>query len=379
MTSVSDLIITDNLTTNTLNVSGLSRFNNDIYAQAEIIVGTNATIRGTINTSSNLNVSGNSILRGNILALSGLNINGISNFQNNVNITGNVNVTGSTYLPSLHLGNIMDVEAAINNITSSSYTISETNNLLSSYYNKTATSTILQNYYDMTTMSNLFVPQFNISSNTPIIVNNNLNINGVLSISGITDLAQTVNNKLNSSVINNYYNITQIDNRFNNSQFITATTATSQFLTITAATTLINHTKLYDVDAKSFNIMDLNQNNVLTASMFVNSYICISNNNTSTIVLPSVYEIIYGLFNGNVAIGTTFPTYISHNLGSLQSLYIQPNNSNPLYLTILSFDFDMHNMDTTLLIGAPGYSRNKYSHHLVTRIDSMTSMTVFKL
>ena len=71
MTSVSDLIVTNNLTTNTLNVSGLSRFENDIYAQAEIIVNSNATIRGSINTASSLNVSGNSILRGNILALSG--------------------------------------------------------------------------------------------------------------------------------------------------------------------------------------------------------------------------------------------------------------------------------------------------------------------
>jgi len=375
MTSVSDLIVTDNLTTNTLTVSGLSRFNNDVYAQAEIIVGTNATVRGSINTSSSLNVSGNSILRGNILALSGLNINGISNFQNNVNITGNVNVTGATYLPSLHLGNITNVEAAINNMNisgfSSYYTISETNNLLSSYYNKTATSTILENYYNMTTTSYLYVPQYNISGTTPITVNNSLNINGILSVGGITDIAQTINNKLNSSIINNYYS----KNEINNMNYINMMTATSRFMPIGSG----GVDEPYDIDRMTFNELDLNQNNVLTASMFVNNYIRITNNNTSTLILPSAHEIIYGLFNGNVLIGTTFPIYISHNLGSLQSLYIQPNNTNPSFTTYLSFDFDMHNMDTTLLIGAPGYSRNLYSHHLVTRIDSMTSMTVFKL
>ena len=36
MTSVSDLTVTNNLTTNTLHLSGLSRFSNDIYADAEI-------------------------------------------------------------------------------------------------------------------------------------------------------------------------------------------------------------------------------------------------------------------------------------------------------------------------------------------------------
>lgn len=380
MTSVSDLIVTDNLTTNTLTVSGLSRFNDDIYAQAEIIVGTNATIRGSINTSSSLNVSGNSILRGNILALSGLNINGISNFQNNVNISGNVNVTGATYLPSLHLGNITDVEAAIHNISLSSttnlltnyYNMTETSNLLTNYYTKTATSTILENFHDITTTTYLFVPRFNISGSTPIPINNSLNIYGELSVGGITDIEQAINNKLNSSAINNYYN----KNEINNMNYINMMTASSQFMSINAN---VSHNEPYEAERMTFNVIDLNMNNIFTPNMFVNTYIRISNHNTSTLVLPSVYEIIYGYFQGTAPIGTTFPTYISHNLGSLQSLYIQPNNTNPFYLTTLSFDFDSYHTDTTLLIGAPGYSRNLYSHHLVTRIDSMTSMTVFKL
>jgi hypothetical protein len=383
MTSVSDLTVTDNLTTNTLNVSGLSRFNNDIYAQAEIIVNSNATIRGSINTASSLNVSGNSILRGNILALSGLNINGISNFQNNVNIMGRLNVSGHTTLQSLQLGNISNVEDAINNMSLSSttnllnnyYNKTETSGLLSNYYTKTATSNILGTFYDMTTTSLLFVPQYNISGNTPITVNNSLNINGTLAVGGITDIEQAINTKLNLTTISNYYNKTEI----NNMNYLNMMTASSQFISISAASNLINNLEPYEVDQLHFNVIDLNINNTLSASMFVNSYIRISNNNTSTIILPSVHEIIYGLFNGNVAIGTTFPTYISHNLGSLQSLYIQPNNNNPSFITFISFDFDEYTTDTTLLIGAPGYSKNLYSHHLVTRIDSMTSMTVFKI
>jgi cytoskeletal protein CcmA (bactofilin family) len=380
MTSVSDLIVTNNLTTNTLNVSGLSRFENDIYAQAEIIVNSNATIRGSINTASSLNVSGNSILRGNILALSGLNINGVSNFQNNVNITGNINVTGATYLPSLHLGNISDVEAAINNMSLSStsnlltsyYNMTETSNLLTSYYTKIETSTILDNFHDITTTSFLYVPRYNISGTTPIPVNNSLNINGVLSVGGIMDVEQAINSKLNLTTISNYYNKTEI----NNMNYINMMTATSSFMPLSGSG---NSNEPYNVERMTFNMIDLNVTNTLTASMFVNNYIRITNHNTSTIILPSAHEIIYGLFNGNVAIGTTFPTYISHNLGSLQSLYIQPNNSNPSFITYIAFDFNESNTNTSLLIGAPGYSRNLYSHHLVTRIDSLTSMTVFKL
>jgi cytoskeletal protein CcmA (bactofilin family) len=392
MTSVSDLIVTNNLTTNTLNVSGLSRFENDIYAQAEIIVNSNATIRGSINTASSLNVSGNSILRGNILALSGLNINGVSNFQNNVNITGNINVTGATYLPSLHLGNISDVEAAINNMSLSStsnlltsyYNMTETSNLLTSYYNITETtnlvtnynnntqiSTILGSFYDMTTTSLLFVPRFNISGSTPIPINNSLDINGVLSVGGITNIEQAINTKLNSIALNDYYN----KNEINNMNYINMMTATSSFMPIGATT----HFEPYEAERMTFSVIDLNINNLFTPNMFVNTYIRISNHNTSTIVLPSAYEVIYGYFQGIAPIGTTFPTYISHNLGSLQSLYVQPNNTNLSFTTTISFDFNMYNTDTTLLIGAPGYSRNKYSHHLVTRIDSMTSITVFKL
>ena len=383
MTSVSDLTVTENLTTNTLNVSGLSRFNNDIYAQAEIIVNSNATIRGTINTASSLNVSGNSILRGNILALSGLNVNGVSNFQNNVGIHGNLNVTGHTTLLSLQLGAIPNVEEAIKNMSLSStsnlltnyYNMTETSNLLTNYYNKTETSNIVETFYDMTTTSFLFVPRFNISGSTPISVNNSLNINGVLSVGGIMDVEQAINSKLNSSSLNNYYN----KNEINNMNYINMMTATSQFLSITAASSLITNNEPYDIHRMTFNIIDLNVTNILTANMFVNNYIRITNHNTSTMILPSVYEVIYGLFNGNIAIGTTFPTYISHNLGSLQSLYIQPNNSNPSFVTTISVDSNSYNIDTTLLIGASGYSRNLYSHHLVTRIDSLTSMTVFKL
>ena len=392
MTSVSDLIVTNNLTTNTLNVSGLSRFSNDIYADAEIIVNSNATVRGSINTSSSLNVSGTSILRGNILALSGLNINGISNFQNNVNITGNINVTGSTYLPSLHLGNISNVEDAINNMSLSSttnlltnyYNMTETSNLLTNYYNMTETtnlvtnynnntqiSTILGSFYDMTTTSLLFVPRFNISGSTPIPINNSLDINGVLSVGGITNIEQVVNSKLNSIALNDYYN----KNEINNMNYINMMTATSSFMPIGANT----HYEPYEIEQMLFSIVDLNINNIFTPSMFVNTYNRIGNHNTSTIVLPSSYDIIYGYFRGAAPIGTTFPTYISHNLASLQSLFVQPNNTNPGFLTTLSFDFNSYTTDTTLLIGAPGYSRNLYSHHLVTRIDSMTSMTVFKL
>lgn len=380
MTSVSDLIVTDNLTTNTLNVSGLSRFENDIYAQAEIIVGTNATIRGSINTSSSLNVSGNSILRGNILALSGLNVNGISNFQNNVYITGNVNVTGATYLPSLHLGNISNVEDAINNMSLSSttnlltsyYNMTETSNLLTSYYTKTETSNLLENFHDITTTSFLYVPRYNISGATPIPINNSLNINGILSVGGIMDVEQAINSKVNLTTISNYYN----KNEINNMNYINMMTATSSFMPLSGAG---NSYEPYNVERMTFNVIDLNMNNIFTPIMFVNTYIRISNHNTSTIVLPSAYEVIFGYFQGAAPIGTTFPTYISHNLGSLQSLYIQPDNNNPSFRTTLSFDFDSFHTNTTLLIGAPGYSRNYYSHHLVTRIDSMTSMTVFKL
>jgi len=359
MTSVSDLIVTDNLTTNTLHVSGLSRFSNDIYTEGEIIVNSNATIRGSINTSSSLNVSGTSILRGNILALSGLNINGVSNFQNNVNVLGNLNVTGHATLHSLQLGSIPNVEAAINNMS-----------MTSDYYNKTEVSNLLSGYYNMTGTNHLFVPIFNLSGATPIGINNSLNVNGILSVGGIMNIEQAINNKLNISEINNYYNKTEI----NNMNYINMITASSTFAPISSTSN-----DPYNDERMSFNMIDLNQSNILTASMFVNNYIRITNNNTSTLVLPSVPEIIYGLFNGNVLVGTTFPTYISHNLGSLQSLYVQPNNINPSFKTYISFEFDEYNTDTTLLIGAPGYSRNKYSHHLVTRIDSMTSMTVFKL
>ena len=305
----------------------------------------------------NLNVSGISILQGDVYANNNLFVNsntiikGNLDTKSSINISGNTIMRGNIYaLSGLNVNGLCDLQGNLNvkeNLHVSGLTtlhnlsVGNINNVEDTINNK-LNNDVLQNYYNKTETTTLFVPTF--KSAEFIHIDNNLSIHGNMMIGNIPNIEETINSKASYSTLSNFYTKMEIDQKLNNQT--------------------------------NFSINDIDLNNLnITPNMFVNGYIRLDNRNTSTLILPSATQIINYY---NLRPGITFITSISQVLGPLEKLYIQPTNDF-LSTTVISLSPNQYTTETSILAIAPGFQSNYFTHHFITKIDGPYSMTIYKM
>jgi hypothetical protein len=198
--------------------------------------------------------------------------------------------------------------------------------------------------------------------------NGNLNVSGTttlqsLSLGSISNVESTINSKADTSSLSSY---------------LTKTDAASTYATISS----VSHFNVngYDLTRLNFNIIGTSCS--ILGSQWVNGMIGVNETPELTITLPSAFEIINTTFSGLAPIGSCFNTYINYQLGtSRNNIYINTNNTSSITTIYDGYGFSNPIRDSLQIHCQGTYLpsfKGQYSH-FITRIDSMTSMSVFKL
>lgn len=202
------------------------------------------------------------------------------------------------------------------------------------------------------------------------------NFNGNIAVSGTTSLQTTSIGSIQNveSTINSKADISSL------ASYLTKTDAASTYATITSVSNFnING---YDLTRFNFNVIETSCS--VLGSQWVNGMIGVKETPglSLTITLPSAFEIFNTTFSSLAPIGSCFNTYINYQLGtSRNDIYINTNNTMSLTTLYNGYGFS-DPVTNSLQIHCQGTYlppfKGQYSH-FITRIDSMTSMSVFRL
>jgi hypothetical protein len=345
---LNSLNVTGTTTLNLLDVSGNSTFND-------------VTINGHLNANTvdllYLDVSGNSTFNGHINAntvnLLSLDVSGNSTF-NDVTINGNLNAN-SISIDNLNLLSLdVSGNSTFNDVTiNGDLQVSSLkfNDLTLDNLNVTGQTTL--NLLDVTGISNF--TNINVTGLTTL---------GLTSIGNIPDVETAINMKADISTLSSY---------------LTKVEAANTYATITSVTPI----NINGFDLVNYKFLQLNTSTTILGSQWVNNVIGIPSTPTFTITLPSAFEIINTTLSGLAPIGSCFHTYLNYELGTGRNdIIIKTNNANTSLTTIYEgFGYISPVTDQIKLVLNKSYAPifEPYTTHFISRIDSMTSMTIFKI
>lgn len=326
------------------------------------------------------------------------NIGYIASFDLNNNFT----VTGK-----LSVGSINDVEAVLNNKV-------DTNTLINNYYTKSYIDGM--QYLNKATADTLYAPITspsvlqtlnvagvstlvgNVTAYSDLNVGGKASVNGNLVVSGNTYVLGGITsigmNKFNGSMsvtgpttlqslsVGSIQNVeSTINSKVDSSSltsYLTKTDAANTYATISSVSNF--NVNGYDLTRYNFNIVESSCN--ILGPQWVNGMIGVKETLSLSITLPSAFEIINTTFSRLAPVGSCFNTYINYQLGtSRNDIYINTNNTSSLTTLYNGYGFS-DPITKTLQIHCQGTYlppfKGQYSH-FITRIDSMTSMSVFRL
>ena len=328
--NVNDIIVNNSSNLQTLNVDGSSNLQTlNVYESSNLF--------------SNLSVSGHTTLRS-------LNVTGTTNLLSNLIVYDNIYVSGTSNLGYINVANTINVSGNtnLNNVTVNNAILQNTNTYS---LNVTGTTKLF---------GNLSVTGTSVMNNLTVTGTTNLQY---LNLGYINNVEATVNNKVDNVTLTSY--LTKMD-------------AASTYVQITSITPL--NVNGYDFTIYNFNTFATTT--TILGSEWLNGYIGLGQTNDLTITLPSAYEVVNTTLSQIAPIGACFHTYMNYQLGTGR-YNIQLNANNISSTTYLYDGYGFSNPTTDSLLirvttdNAPYFS--KYSTHFITRIDNLTTMSIFKV
>ena len=380
-----DVTINGNLNANTISIDNLNLLSLDVSGNSTF---NDVTINGTIDLLS-LDVSGNSTfndvtINGNLnantisidnLNLLSLDVTGNSTF-NDVTINGNLNANTINLLSLDVSGN-----STFNDVTINGNLNANTINLLSLDVSGNST------FNDVTINGDLQVSSLKFSDLTL----DNLNVTGqttlnLLDVTGISNFTNINVTGLTTLGLTSIGNIPDVETAINMkadisalSSYLTKVEAANTYATITSVTPI----NINGFDLVNYKFLQLNTSTTILGSQWINNVIGIPSTSTFTITLPSAFEIINTTLSGLAPIGSCFHTYLNYELGTGRNdIIIKTNNRyNSLTTIYEGFGYTTPVTDQLKLAVHRSYAPifEPYTTHFISRIDSMTSMTIFKI
>ena len=384
---LNSLNVTGTTTLNLLDVSGNSTFNGTIDVSGNSTFN-DVTINGNLNANTinllSLDVTGNSIfndvtINGTIDLLS-LDVSGNSTF-NDVTINGNLNAN-TISIDNLNLLSLdVSGNSTFNDVTINGNLNANTINLLSLDVSGNST------FNDVTINGDLQVSSLKFSDLTL----DNLNVTGqttlnLLDVTGISNFTNINVTGLTTLGLTSIGNIPDVETAINMkadisalSSYLTKVEAANTYATITSVTPI----NINGFDLVNYKFLQLNTSTTILGSQWINNVIGIPSTSTFTITLPSAFEIINTTLSGLAPIGSCFHTYLNYELGTGRNdIIIKTNNRyNSLTTIYEGFGYTTPVTDQLKLAVHRSYAPifEPYTTHFISRIDSMTSMTIFKI
>ena len=307
-------------------------------------------------------------------------------------LNNNMTITGK-----LTLGNTINVEQVLNTKVDNS-----TSNLINYYTKQNIDSmqllslqTALSIFVTITDKSN--VTSLTVLGDTnllgPVTTYSQLNILGKANMKDVLVVSGTIYGLGGASIIGNLNatkisvgSISNVETAINSkadittlSSYLTKTEASQTYATITQVSPL----NINGYDLVRFNFTKLISSSTLLGSQWANGFIGLADTNTFTIILPSAYEIINTTLIGIAPAGSCFHTYMSYQLGiGRYDIILKTNNTNNSLTTIYDgYGFSEPQTDQLMIKVQRSYAPvfEPYYTHFITRIDSGTSMSIFKL
>ena len=380
-----DVTINGNLNANTISIDNLNLLSLDVTGNSTF---NDVTINGNLNANTinllSLDVSGNSTfndvtINGTIDLLS-LDVSGNSTF-NDVTINGNLNAN-TISIDNLNLLSL-DVtgNSTFNDVTINGNLNANTINLLSLDVSGNST------FNDVTINGDLQVSSLKFSDLTL----DNLNVTGqttlnLLDVTGISNFTNINVTGLTTLGLTSIGNIPDVETAINMkadisalSSYLTKVEAANTYATITSVTPI----NINGFDLVNYKFLQLNTSTTILGSQWINNVIGIPSTSTFTITLPSAFEIINTTLSGLAPIGSCFHTYLNYELGTGRNdIIIKTNNRyNSLTTIYEGFGYTTPVTDQLKLAVHRSYAPifEPYTTHFISRIDSMTSMTIFKI
>ena len=397
-----------------ININGILNF--DRSSVSTLTVLGNSYLVGDVTAYSKLNVIGKTTLKdalvvsgpicglGGIAAISSFSVIGKSTFNGDVTITGKLDASGISYsnidLNSLNVTgtttlNLLDVSgnstfngtidvsgnSTFNDVTINGNLNANTINLLSLDVSGNST------FNDVTINGDLQVSSLKFSDLTL----DNLNVTGqttlnLLDVTGISNFTNINVTGLTTLGLTSIGNIPDVETAINMkadisalSSYLTKVEAANTYATITSVTPI----NINGFDLVNYKFLQLNTSTTILGSQWINNVIGIPSTSTFTITLPSAFEIINTTLSGLAPIGSCFHTYLNYELGTGRNdIIIKTNNRyNSLTTIYEGFGYTTPVTDQLKLAVHRSYAPifEPYTTHFISRIDSMTSMTIFKI
>jgi hypothetical protein len=331
--------------------SNISAISNSITSLSSL------TVTGNTTTLSSFNVAGTTLLQGNTTTLSSFNVMGQTLLQGSVTSASSLNVLGQTNL----MGNLFVTGVTI---------------LLSGGMISAGT--------------------FNVNSNS--ILRGTVNINSDLNVSGITNLKQTnigniiniesvINNKVDNITLASYLKTTDAT-----TTYLSKTEAADTYLTITGGSNISTGSIVnpnlsgavningYMLEKLNFNRLNITAGTIL-GNQWVNGVVGVGLTGNILLRLPSAFEIYNTTLSKLGGIGNSFHTWITCESSYGKGITLIANNTSSITTLYPSYGSLTSVTTGSILLnyGQSSINTTQYRYEFITRLDSMTTMSIFRV
>jgi hypothetical protein len=321
---------------NTIQVTNNATFNSNMIINNSLSIGSNLAVSGSTQIGANLAVGGNlsvtgsTVMNGNLSVSGNTNISGTLRFSGNTTLYGDLTVTGKTTLIGM-------IEFS-------------------------GPTTI---HGDVTVFGRLNVVD-------PVSFRSGLNVTGTtnmeyLNLGNIVDVEAEINSKVDNITLSTY---------------LTKPEAEMTYAKISA----VSHFMVNGVDISRYRFNIIPGDCGITGDMWANGYIGVMNPTgrvlSTAITLPSAFEVIHTTLSDLAPPSGCFNTYMTYQLGTDRyDIKLYANNTSSITYIYDGYGFSEPST-TGITIETDRESvraLRKYYSHFITRIDNMSTMSVFRL